>query len=813
MANFDHIKTSATTLTQDLTKKLSNVGSAKAINLPSGVSNAIKTGTSQLNGLQANTLQGLKDGTVPSLLVSKGSSLLSTGPTAANSQSNIIPNPLSAYSSFNYIWTLSVLDDAAINFPDETYKKGRLGQIICRNGSGDPENRINTGFGKFDYVIDDMRISHIMGFDKATGNSNAGGFSFKVYEPYSMGLFMQSLQIAAKLNGHDQTYLTAPFLLTVEFMGHIDPNQQNVNQGAITTRHYPFRIGEVDMNVTNGGSVYTIEAYPWNEQAFSDSVRTIKTDITISGSTVQEMLQTGAKSLQKVLNDRYLELKKEGQVAAPDEVVIQFPVDIATSSIKGNSDISPADEGATLDPNAGEGKDIFTKLGVTRSAINATLVQADTSCNEIGRSKMGFDLYRRGDFPFGKDNLVYDEKTNIYTRGDLEINPSESDFKFRQGSDIPNAINQVIMMSDYARFALDQNNIVDGMVKWWRIETHVYNIPLNENIAKTGDKPKLYVYRVVPYLSHVSKVLPPNSVAPGIPELEKQAIKEYNYIYTGKNTDILDFNIKFNAAFYQAFAADANANNEDVKTSAQNSGLANVSQNGAVLGTEKVSIGEGTAETQIGSTGTQIRYDKTEFSSDRGGGGGQEELSTRVARQFMDAVTNGVDLMEVDLKILGDPYFLGDSGMGNYTAGQVEDLTNINQDGSVNYQNGEVHVRLNFRTPIDIKEQTGLYDFGPTEMIQEYSGLYKVYTLESEFSRGMFTQTLNLLRVPMQEVKDKQAPVAGPMTSVESIPVNINPGNLQSLANIDISNPNFLKQTAEQALDAGKKFLNGKGIL
>ena len=54
------------------------------------------------------------------------------------------------------------------------------------------------------------------------------------------------------------------------------------------------------------------------------------------------------------------------------------------------------------------------------------------------------------------------------------------------------------------------------------------------------------------------------------------------------------------------------------------------------------------------------------------------------------------DLIEVDLKIWGDPYWLTDSGVGNYTAEQTE-FINITKDGSADYPNLEIDCILNFR--------------------------------------------------------------------------------------------------------------------
>ena len=117
-----------------------------------------------------------------------------------------LPNPLSTFATYNCIFTLSVLDSDTYNFPDKTYMQGRKSTgeplpIILRSGSGEPENRINTVYGKYDFHIDDVVIESQIGWEKSN-NTNAVAINFRVTEPYSLGLFMMSLQQAAYEAGH-----------------------------------------------------------------------------------------------------------------------------------------------------------------------------------------------------------------------------------------------------------------------------------------------------------------------------------------------------------------------------------------------------------------------------------------------------------------------------------------------------------------------------------------------------------------------------------------------------------------------------------
>lgn len=128
-----------------------------------------------------------------------------------------IPNPLHDYSLYNYLFSLSVLDDNSFN--SASYRTtGPSGPFLARSASITPDDRVETAYGKFEFFIEDVKISHVVGFEETTGNTNAIGFSFKVIEPYSMGLFFQALQASAKENNWEN-YLDAPLLLVLEFKG------------------------------------------------------------------------------------------------------------------------------------------------------------------------------------------------------------------------------------------------------------------------------------------------------------------------------------------------------------------------------------------------------------------------------------------------------------------------------------------------------------------------------------------------------------------------------------------------------------------
>ena len=62
----------------------------------------------------------------------------------------------------------------------------------------------------------------------------------------------------------------------------------------------------------------------------------------------------------------------------------------------------------------------------------------------------------------------------------------------------------------------------------------------------------------------------PSEATPGLTGLKSQAAKQYNYIYTGKNKDVLDFEIQFNSSFIYPVNADRGSGNANASQGATN---------------------------------------------------------------------------------------------------------------------------------------------------------------------------------------------------------------------------------------------------
>lgn len=663
---------------------------------------------------------------------------ISTLAGASFSASTKLPlsNVLHKYASITHVFTLAALDPASLNAPDSTYINGTTLPIVFKTGGSRTENRVKTPFGKFDFYIDELTIDSGYGFMQGLGNTNAQKFDITISEPLSMGMLPVSLNKAALDAGYPD-FRHCIFLLKIEFKGQ-DTNGTMISIPN-TTKLLPIKIQELKMSVSEGGSIYKCKAIPASDVAMLSSNSVLTTNVTISGSTVVEILQRGPDSLQAVLNRRLQEVAKNANMAIADEILILFPgsSEQLTSSKPGEDELTSNKKAvAPVVAQINDSK-IFQQLNVKRSDINKTLIQ--TTINPIGNSDLGYDQARQAKTSSVSVATAYDP--NGYLTHDINKNPKICDYVFKQNSTILNAINQVILSSNYGIAALKTDD-ERGMRTWWRIETAVYHLASNNNFSANGGRPpQIIVYKVVPYLVHVSNLPIPGVSVPKtkFTALLQQCVKVYNYIYTGKNSDILKLDLDFDNRYLTAIPNDSFKNSATMPLSQQN-GVSRETNRG-------VEATNDAATATLASRGYNpiVGRNSTGSSQDWRGGGGEETSEHRAARTFHDALTYGLDMQRLEMDIIGDPYWLTGSGLGNFTIPPIPGKINLAKDGSVNYQSGEIDMAINFRTPIDINSTTGMYNMANAGPAQ-FSGLYRVMKVTHRFRDGQFTQTIKANR-------------------------------------------------------------------
>ena len=718
-------------------------------------------------------------------------------------------NDLNVFASFNYIFTLYALTVDEVN--NNTYRREEP-RICCLRAGGGRD--ISGGFGlekydgKFDYFIDNVNIECLISASPINKQSNATKITFDVFEPLSMGQFPLVLMKSAKeaRGGEDVNYLSSPYLLTVDFLGWDDDGKE---VGFADTRHlrrmFPLYLTDVRFEVTEKGSQYTIEAIPWNEQASLYQNQSLSQEITLKGQTVKDMCQTGLYAISTEMNEQQqiLKAQSDGQYI-PDEYIIVFPPEdedksgekppmFANAGGYSSSEYLPPfgglpavtkksnTRGASDGLNSARIEQYYREsLGVNPTGTDLARLKQEIK-EDVGVSARRSDLGEIGrlyadsdpiDNEIGKAVLVetnqdhvkhpflkplYAEvtgKTGVFDRRKVTIQDGLCEMNFQEGSTIFDMIEEIILMSSYGRELAEQTPNAQGFYKWFRIEIETYPIS-SENIKGKGRAAMLYVYRVVPYLIHKSRYQPVSSSV-DYSKLAPQIKKVYNYQYTGKNDAVLDFKIEYNKAYFVAMS-----HAYDTRAGAQTQSADSRGSN-PVQATKAKNQGSTKPESQSGQREMEV---VSGAQSGRKGGGAGEKVGSAVARDWNDIYLNSpVDLINCQLTILGDPYFITDSGMGNYHAKVPAGETNITEDGTMSFENGEVHIAVNFKSPIDYPydasndlTDSGYMDFSDNNVsVKGFSGVYQVITVINQFNNGEFKQVLRLVRNRNQEKIDTQ---------------------------------------------------------
>lgn len=669
-------------------------------------------------------------------------------------------NVLNSYRSITYNFTLSALKNLEVNEPD-TYRDSELDLVILKSGGkgttgvaapsslssaqtkdieepvydkfSAQNNRrkakttlagnqdIVAGFnknspGRFDMFIENVEIETLMAFSENSNASLPCKIQFEIIEPYSVNGFIEALHVTAISAGYPN-YLSACFLLKMEFWGYSDRDDENFLdpvQIKSATRYFPIGLTGIDVDITEKGTRYKVSAVPYNERAFGQP-NVVKKPIKMAGTTVKEILE----NLMENINNQVSRMDKDGRSDADSKLSDEYAVKFVNWS---------ESDGWVEAPN-GENKISKSKL-TDLHRENNLYKMADPGTSQKP------DAYKKNGVaqPSAQDQAKQPESIK-YTPGQTVIQSAE-------GMNIHDIITSVIRDCEYMRDILKNiKTRIDefGMVEYFMVRIEVTNLDVIDTVSK---KPyQKFTYIVSPYRIHYTRIPPHGSAQVKESELSKKSLREYNYIYTGKNVDVLNFKLNFNTLFFEAIPAALG--NKDIPSSKTGTGPSNDPE-AAVSGSE---VGRQQAN-QVPLTPTKVSNSPTQYTGANAAQPLDDPYSV-LARNMHESIINSkASMITGEIEILGDPLYVATNGVGNYNAKPAGQGKLVN--GEANHLYGDVFVTINFRNPIDILdlERGGGMEFDSNRV--PFSGVYRVIKAISTFKEGKFGQRLEIIRVPGQ---------------------------------------------------------------
>lgn len=730
---------------------------------------------------------------------------------------NYVRNPLHDFQSYNVIFTVAALTLEEVNFPDVLYKRAPLFPVAQSAGKTGPEVTFYKDAGlNLEYFVDDVEINAVVGPSKKNKHTQFTTMTFNIKEPFSIGLFFQTLNIqAVKASGDaDVNYLKAPYGLIIDFVG-VDAEGKSFNNEELR-KVIPFYFKSAQLRADTSGAIYECSAVPVTEYGLLTVNNAIKHDITLSGKTVYEMLQQGDQSLMGQLNfkgetDKKAKKKTKVTTVPTDDYIVYFPNNLSRTITEQQRKVITEDRAVVLADNAEysskfetEKRDtaVETLLGndvIVTNEFNGTggkgirvfqtaEEDADSGTtflgNEIGEAKMAIAPGNMAIIgkTFPEFEEKYDKRKKTFTRDKITLDLKKMTLSFAKGSYITDIIETVILLSEYS-LNLTKNpdeikNKPKGGHPWFRIVTKCFELKDSYIQSLIKQNPKVAVYSVVPYIVPDELFIDPGTYSEGTTQIRNNIIKGYNYLYTGLNEDILDFRLDYNFAFYNSVVPKM-----DKSSNTSAAGKGKTAENNATVEIEKnYEIQPRPNELKGGAGSLTNRPEDDIIAGEEGSE--NESIELKIARSMNKRIINSnVDLLNLDMTIIGDPYFLPSSGMMNTdepVRTYVDRRGFRNADGSLtasgsvygngrgelNYVDRMCYIEVNFQTPIDVQTggnhmifpTTGGYVNGMNESVRlgEFSGLYRVQKIVNSFRQGKFEQTLTVIRSGNMSVDAKE---------------------------------------------------------
>jgi hypothetical protein len=649
---------------------------------------------------------------------------------------------LKAYSSYNPI--LSLLVTTPLNYNKLVTNQKFYPEdwdTICKSGGVGPKKaqgfkEDSTTYFSRDMYIDSCIVNSIVGINQENRGSNSTDLDITIIEPYGMD-FIEQLYDYCTIALGESNYCQLPYMLKIEFKGYKDDGTNETVPNA--TKYIPIHLLTMEIKVNNLGAVYKVKALAFNDIGNTEQYGRIPATIQLgTGGLVSELTYT------------FTEILKSIQTALQFEKIIEIP-DVYTVTFS-----TVADENGSI--NIGKCSFSDTKNTPTVAKDNQMGKPVTTQEKQLSIPTAAQNYLKYAIDSFGN---AIDSSGN--TTNGATINTDAHLITFNSGSSIIDCLNSLIINSDYIVSQIKHyNGLLDQINKIVTSSSVQANTPddLQKLIAELNTP--LNWFRIVPtvtfgkydstqtrniYSRNINYDIQPYKIyntrsisAPnGNPIADNRVVKEYDYIFSGKNTEILSFDLIFNNAFitYAQF-------NHDTKIQGTGAGMPSDTQ------ISTLQPGLKTPLTPITCAQSKLLVSSSDKSSQ---GVGAITPERNQASDIVSTVYSKGDQIQLDLSIYGDPDYIRQDGVFiNVTNSDAFVLpSGKSQFNGINYSSGEVYANVNFKVPQDINLNTGTLDLafeGDAINYRRnvYSGQYRVIEVTNKFDKALFTQQLTLFR-------------------------------------------------------------------
>jgi hypothetical protein len=624
------------------------------------------------------------------------------------------------------------------------------------------------------FFIDNLSMLTTVGLNAKTKSSNAINISFNIVEPYGLSL-LDRLQSACETS-EDATvnYITQPYLLQIDFLSSSTDEElqrSQISNNVITSKKIPIKLLEMKIKPSGSGTTYAVRAIPFHHTAFDFNVASLPVPMTVEAGTVGEFFSTDddlVKALTGTIQANEERIERELNTWIQNNTII-FANKKPTADQIENQRRALRTAKAFNTKSLAAAYNVYNENIATQkklSLLTPTQIAFNIPNDEIRLSKIV-----NPDASASTDVRMQQTSSGYNRPDDSSGYKNQQSFTIPQGRSMIDIIDMVMSRSDYIKKQIktqgsEQNTALargeytgnnersadsepPQKINWFKI---LPTVALNNFDYSTNNYSKTILYSILPYTTY--NVFHPSFPIVTSDSLEANIVRTYNYLYTGLNEDIIKLDIDFDSTFFTLITTKGD----------QVSRLSNdaVSDNNA----------EDVVQNKYSSLSTTVTN-----STVTKGFTGSNQASTGMAKvndpdeQVITDLKGSIytrqrgDALNIKLQIVGDPAFIKQDDIF-INAGSPDEynsylnsrlalntLRPIAADGQILFDAEQIFVRVNFKNSVDINDSLGIVN--QQDVLENgrrtdgtFSGIYRVLDVQNDFSRGLFTQTLHLVRMP-----------------------------------------------------------------
>jgi len=725
--------------------------------------------------------------------INSANSLLGSGVTGKASDYSVevlgtrLENKLHQYASYTYRITLFFLTSKDYNSlssnPSSFQPKYSLissaggyatsmSTLVAQEtqtGSANYDQTLRHPDFQTDFFIDNLSLQTIVGLNAKTKASNAVDITFTITEPYGLSLLDRLLSACETSDDASVNYMSQPYLLQLDILANATEENTSklTSNNVIDRKRIAIKLIEMKIKPSGSGTTYAVRAMPYNHSAFDTTTASLPVTMTVESGTVGEFFS----STDDIVKDF-------SGISEADEERLEGEIDRWINENYSTGGRKPTAEEIERQKEALKQGIIFNNKSLAAAYNNYMDSIKDKKLALQPPTKIAFSIPNDEMRKSLIVNPIESSNDNVSMQNPATgYNKSNPNFKRQQpitlnaGTSIIDVIDMIMSRSDYVKKQIEtqkskqnESNASDEYtngsersgdtqepkkLKWYKI---LPTVSLKDFDPSTNTYSKTVLYNILPYNAA-------NAYHPNFPKIDSSnvadaVVRTYDYLYTGLNQDIIKFDVDFDTSFYtlvttkgeqvKRIASDAGSDESDVDKNEQK--YSNTTSTATIppvvkafAGSDKSAVGT----TKATSPDEQIVSDMkgSLYSRQRGDG------------------------LNIKLNIVGDPAFIKQDDIF-VNAGSPEEynkfitsrLANnsmkpIAEDGQILFDAEQVYVQVNVKNAVDIDNNLGIVNKQDTlsngrTTDGTFSGIYKVLTVQSEFNRGQFTQTLDLIRIP-----------------------------------------------------------------